>query len=873
MKQALKKVLNFLRLRQISTIELPEKSKLLKIEETELDLKFKEYALQRTSLSKSIPTAFILTKFNPIEYNRVEIEVLNTETQGKFTGVILGRKDGVIQFKLNNNSNDPINFLPVLEKKNFIGIKTSLSGHEIFFDNSTELPTSSKYLKQNFLKTSVFKESSLYININPFYVEHRVYVNEFQTLTKLEFITFYGITAIQTTHFNTQECYGLPERNSTLRLKDDSYRLFNVDRVSGGVNADQLYGSVPLLYNKHENIYSAFLVDNPSDAIVSITTNLQNKNVSWKFITGNLSCFFYCDDETNIFYKNGKVTGFSVLPPIFALGYHQCRWGYDSFDDAQKTEIGFDDHDIPLDVFWFDIDHTDRKHYFTWNKTYDKVLVKNFLNLLESKKRKLVTIIDPHLSTDDDYTISKDLINNNCVVLDKDKKPFIGECWPGKSVYGDFLNPNIQFMYSDKFYKTEEYFMNSNIVYSWCDMNEPSVFDGPEKTFPNNNYHFDGKNYIKHQEIHNLYGQMYQRTCNNALKARYPGKRPFTLTRSTYTGSQQISFHWTGDNSAKWEFLKNSLEMLMTLNYSGMNNVGADVGGFIGDPTEDLFGYWYEVGTFYPFYRGHSDINSKRREPWKFSDETLKRVRNAICLRYNLLHFFYTCSYIANHTGRPHIKPYEGSDHLYCYGDTFVLVVKDAKDKNDVDLLKKRKLYDFRTGKELTNDSCLNLNSDLKSNLTILVQGGKIIPWIEKALISSDFTLKNPQSLMIFPDEKGYAYGLLYSDDGISYDYENGNYTLTEFILTNFNHLTTNVIHKPEPKDLDTSKTTYCKNFWENIYLFGHPNGEEISTADLLIDTFTQPITSNFSYDKEAGLLLTTEIMVSVTESFEITFS
>jgi hypothetical protein len=55
------------------------------------------------------------------------------------------------------------------------------------------------------------------------------------------------------------------------------------------------------------------------------------------------------------------ITGASALPQYFALGYHQCRWNYRDEADVRQVDANFDKHDIPYDVIWLDIEHTDGK--------------------------------------------------------------------------------------------------------------------------------------------------------------------------------------------------------------------------------------------------------------------------------------------------------------------------------------------------------------------------------------------------------------------------------------------------------------------------------------------------------------------------------
>ena len=257
-------------------------------------------------------------------------------------------------------------------------------------------------------------------------------------------------------------------------------------------------------------------------------------------------------------------------------------------------------------------------------------------------------------------------------MLDNTKKPFIGECWPGKSYWADFLNPKIQTFYN-RFFEDESYFLNSNLTHTWIDMNEPAVFEQEEQTFPRSNLHFNGIDYIPHRDIHNLYGQLYHKTTLIALQNRYKNlKRPFVLSRSFYAGSQKFGFIWTGDNRSNYDFLKYSIPLLQTICATGINACGADVGGFFGKAEESLLKSWYAAGIFYPFFRGHCHYDSPNREVYLHSKETFLEIKDAIVMRYQLLLYFYTKFYESVITGEPLIKP------VYLDYDLFSYNIKDC---------------------------------------------------------------------------------------------------------------------------------------------------------------------------------------------------
>ena len=85
--------------------------------------------------------------------------------------------------------------------------------------------------------------------------------------------------------------------------------------------------------------------------------------------------------------------------------------------------------------------------------------------------------------------------------------------------------------------------------------------------------------------------------------------------------------------------------------------VGADVGGFFGNPNAELVWRWYQMGSMQPFFRAHAHLDSKRREPWIFGDPWTSRIRNAVKIRYKLLPFWSTLFYEAHVKGVPCMRP------------------------------------------------------------------------------------------------------------------------------------------------------------------------------------------------------------------------
>lgn len=290
------------------------------------------------------------------------------------------------------------------------------------------------------------------------------------------------------------------------------------------------------------------------------------------------------------------------------------------------VNAGFDEHDIPYDVLWLDIEHTDGKKYMTWDASKFPTPVR-MQEEIAAVDRRMVTIIDPHVKRDAGYEMHNEATRRGFYVKTASgDADFEGWCWPGSSSYLDVTNPAIRDWWAEQF-SFAKYKGSTSILNVWNDMNEPSVFNGPEVTMQKDLIHHG---HWEHRDVHNAYGMYYHMATVQGLMRRSPEQRPFVLSRSFFAGSQRWGAVWTGDNAAEWEHLSVSVPMLLSMSVAGLPFVGADVGGFFKNPDGELMTRWYQLGAYYPFFRGHAHHETKRREPWLFGEPYTARARRRL---------------------------------------------------------------------------------------------------------------------------------------------------------------------------------------------------------------------------------------------------
>ncbi|KAF3822164.1 hypothetical protein GH733_007538 [Mirounga leonina] len=622
-----------------------------------------------------------------------------------------------------------------------------------------------------------------------------------------------------------EHVYGIPEHADNLRLKvtegGEPYRLYNLDVFQYELyNPMALYGSVPVLlaHSPHRDLGIFWL--NAAETWVDISSNTAGKtlfgkmldylqgsgetpqtDVRWMSESGIIDVFLLLGPSvSDVFRQYASLTGTQALPPLFSLGYHQSRWNYRDEADVLEVDQGFDDHNLPCDVIWLDIEHADGKRYFTWDPSrFPQPLT--MLEHLASKRRKLVTIVDPHIKVDSGYRVHEELQSRGLYVKTRDGSDYEGWCWPGAAGYPDFTNPTMRAWWANMF-SFDNYEGSAPNLYVWNDMNEPSVFNGPEVTMLKDAQHYGG---WEHRDVHNIYGFYVHMATADGLVLRSGGlERPFVLSRAFFAGSQRFGAVWTGDNTAEWDHLKISIPMCLSLGLVGLSFCGADVGGFFKNPEPELLVRWYQMGAYQPFFRAHAHLDTGRREPWLLPAQYHDIIRDALGQRYSLLPFWYTLFYQAHREGIPVMRPlwvhYPQDVTTFSIDDQFLL---GEKWRGQLlvwyDIQSYQKHYGPQTLYLPVTLSSVSMPGQLPAPsacqfpegesvcfgvqyIPVFQRGGTIIPRWMRVRRSSDCMKDDPITLFVALSPQGTAQGELFLDDGHTFNYQ----TRHEFLLRRF---------------------------------------------------------------------------------------
>jgi len=488
-----------------------------------------------------------------------------------------------------------------------------------------------------------------------------------------------------------------------------------------------------------------------------------------------------------------ELTGNMSMPPRWALGYQQCRWSY--FPEARVREVAgeFRKRKIPADVFWFDIDYMDGFRVFTFDKGHFPDPAK--LNAdLGAQGWKRVWMINPGVKDEPGFFVREQLLAGGFFVKNPDGSPFRGDVWPGSCLFPDFTDPAARAWFGSLYND----FMAVGVDGVWNDMNEPAVFGSPTKVMPENAVHKGGEYRSfsgvpaqvvtpgDHARFHNVYGMlMAQATREGILKAQ-PGKRPFVLSRANYLGGQRYAAAWTGDNSANWTDLEQSVPMVLSLGLSGQPFSGPDIGGFAGNGPRDTaekadqFARWMGIGALMPFARGHTAKGNMNKEPWEFGAETERASRLAIERRYRLLPYYYTLFYEASTRGIPVVRPVffadpkdpalRSEDDSFLIGKNVLVEPQLMPDRTRVTIKPKGIWRKFDV-----------VDEQHPANPDLYLRGGAIVPLGPAEQFEAEKPL-DPLTLLVSLDESGKAEGLLYEDAGDGWGFLSGELLFSKYV-------------------------------------------------------------------------------------------
>ncbi|BDS18057.1 glycoside hydrolase family 31 protein [Clostridium perfringens] len=573
--------------------------------------------------------------------------------------------------------------------------------------------------------------------------------------------------------------YGLGEKGGDLNKKGCYTENFNTDDPETDDDSITYYKTIPFYVALKEEATYGIFFDNSFRSYFDMGKEMGDR-IFFGAIGGQIQYYFIPGENIKEVVKNyTALTGRMEMPPLWSLGYQQCRFSYFSQEEVRELVKTFEEKDIPLDVVYLDIDYMDGFRVMTF-KTPNFDDAAGLISDLKEKGIRTITIIDPGVKVDEEYDVFKRGKEGNHFTKKLDGEMFIGAVWPGDSAFPDFSNNDCR-----EWWKSElkKFISEHGMDGIWNDMNEPCVFNNDHKTMLETCLHNSDNGVIEHKEFHNRYGFEMSRCSKEAQEELHPNERGFSMTRATYAGGQRYSSVWTGDNMSLWSQMRMSISMNANLGISGFSFVGNDVSGFGLDSSEELFIRWMEMGTFIPIFRNHSNMYTRRQEPWAFGPRAEKIAKKSIELRYELLPYIYDLYYISHKEGlpifRPMIMEYEKDMNLLNMREQFMLgenmivapVLYEGERSKTV-YLPKGIWFNYFTMEKLQGGKWYKLPCEL-DEILVFVKEGAIIPTYNKKFRNVKERPKNILLKVFGENAKGFHY----NDDGHTMEYLEGKYT------------------------------------------------------------------------------------------------
>ncbi|GAB6030870.1 hypothetical protein CHUAL_007705 [Chamberlinius hualienensis] len=608
-----------------------------------------------------------------------------------------------------------------------------------------------------------------------------------------------------TTTLPSSNVYGFGEHNHHYLRHDlnwEDWTMFSRD--TGTQTPDNLYGVQPFYMNVENdgNANGVFFLNSNAMEI-----ELQpNPALTYWTIGGILDFYIFLGPTPEqVAQQYSQLVGHQYMPPYWSLGFQLSRWGYTDTNEMRSVIQNMRDAQIPYDVQYTDIDYMDGYKDFTLSKTTfaDLPLV---IQDLHDHGQRYVPIIDAAIADfGSDYYAYTQGLAYDIFIKAANGSNLEGNVWPGNVHYPDFTNEKALTYWTEQCLYL---YNNLSVEYDgiWIDMNEPSSFvPGSTTSCEHNHWNYppycppvlgsppEGKLFDKticmdakqigglQYDIHSLFGYTMSKTTFNSLVSGFPQRRPFVFTRSQYAGTAPYAHHWLGDNESTFLQLRDSIVGIQEYNIFGIPFVGADICGFNKNTTVELCIRWMQLGSFYSFARNHNSQGQIAQDPPSLGEQVVNASVKVLNERYRLLPHLYTLLYQAHTTGSTVIRPlfFEFPSDPQTWNVSFQFLwgsgllispVVYEGDTSVVAYFPAAKWYDYYTGNNVNGveATSITLDAPLDGNIPLHVRGGTIIPTQQPA-VTTTISRENPMGLIVAVDDQGKAGGLLYWDDGITY--------------------------------------------------------------------------------------------------------
>ncbi|CCQ92890.1 Alpha-glucosidase III [[Clostridium] ultunense Esp] len=570
-------------------------------------------------------------------------------------------------------------------------------------------------------------------------------------------------------HFSFQEgerIYGLGE----WEIEEEGMKLDHRGRIRHVWNNHLPAPSrllLPILYSSKG---FGLFIDNPWPARFDFGVEDEE---GWFYESegGNLSYYLFLGENLKeLVRKYHLLTGRPPIPPRFAFGYLQSKFGYRTRQEVEELAATFRQKGIPCDAIILDL--------YWFKKMGDLQFNRDAFPHPEEMVARLREMGFHVILIEEPYVVKESRLypeGNRLQIFGKkaDGTTYLFPFWAGESALVDFTDPLAKQWWADR----HKDLIKMGVGGWWTDLNEPEVH-------PIDMIHHDGPAH----KVHNIYALEMQKAVALAYEQNAPDQRLLIMSRSAWSGSHRYGVGvWSGDVSTTWDHLRKQPGLALSMSLAGISLWNSDIGGFTGDePSAELFLRWIQFGTFTPLMRPHGAHQA--REPWAFGEEMERKIRKFIELRYRLLPYIYSLAYIAFDAGLPYMRPLimedptdlEAADmeETYLFGPHLLVapILEEGSRKRTL-YLPKGKWFHYWSDVEVEGGRWIEVEAPLEE-IPLFVRAGAILPFLPVMQHTEEEKWKELH-LIVYPGEGNGL--LLYEDDGKTTEYQKGSYRLTRY--------------------------------------------------------------------------------------------
>jgi alpha-glucosidase len=576
---------------------------------------------------------------------------------------------------------------------------------------------------------------------------------------------------------------GLGEKTGGLDRRGAAYQNWNTDAYGYHGGSDPLYCSTPFYIGMHNGKVYGIFFDNSHKTHFNFGAS-NNRFASFSADAGEMNYYLISGQTVaDIIEHYTFLTGRMEMPPLWSIGYQQCRYSYYPDKEVYALARTFREKDIPADVIVLDIHYMEKYKIFTWDgKNFPDP--KALIDHLKNEGFRVVVICDPGIKAEAGYHTYDSGMQHDAFLKYPDGSPYTGQVWPGWCHFPDFTKAAARSWWHDQL----KLYTDAGIEGFWNDMNEIATWGNalPENIV----FDFEGE-LATTRRGRNVYGLLMSRASAEGAARWMNGRRPFTLTRAAYAGIQRYAAVWTGDNVSYDEHMLLGVRLVNSLGLTGIAFAGYDAGGFVGDCNPKLFARWISIAALSPFFRAHTMINTRDSEPWSYGEEVEQIARNFIKLRYQLMPYLYSLFYEASVNGMPvqrslalnytfDSRVYDGQyNNQYLLG-AYILVAPVESTKTMLKVLLPPGIwYSVYTGEQHVGDREIFMECPIH-RLPVFIKEGALLP-TRKAGIN---TASERETLILHVYySEGASSFLFYEDDGETYQYREGSHALRMLTL------------------------------------------------------------------------------------------